>query len=61
MAKSKGRNVDIITISLEPETLEALDKVVEIGEYDNRSTMIEKAITEFLIREVVKYGKIYSG
>lgn len=57
MTRVKGKNIEIISVSLDPRTVQGIDKAVEILEFDNRSTMVEKAIKEFLIREVVRHGK----
>jgi len=57
MTKIKNGNVEVISVSLETITLQAINKAVKILDFDNRSTMIERAVKEFLIREVVKRGK----
>lgn len=54
MTKIKDGKVEVISISLAPEILEAIDKLSKLGIYGNRSMLINRAILEFLKREVVK-------
>jgi len=59
MAKLEGKEDKKITsVSLSSKVVESIDEVLELRGlgYENRSTLIEQAIVEFLKQEVIKYG-----
>lgn len=59
MTRAKGGNIEIISISLEPKIVEAVDKTVEVLKFGSRSALVEFALKKFVV-EVITDGKIQS-